>query len=70
MWVWDKDVYIHWVLAREILFRTLSDIWNLVKCWHFQRALARYPVELVYQHLDDVCDVGAAGMDGLVEFDD
>ena len=25
-------------LAREILCRTLSDIWNLVKCGHFRRA--------------------------------
>ena len=30
--------------------------------------LARYPAEIVCQHLDDVCAKGTAVMDGLVEF--
>ena len=64
--------------AREILCRTLSDNWNFVKCGHFKGLvkvvlgkvllLARYPAELVCQHLDDVCGAGAAGMDGLLHF--
>ena len=30
--------------------------------------LARYPAELVCQHLDDVCSACATGMDGLIQF--